>query len=61
MTIVLVSFGVALGAISLYLGILVGSVLTRKSHEEEIRRLRSMVVAIREELSAWERGERPKK
>lgn len=59
-TVALVAFGVAIGAVSLYLGIVVGSALTHKHHADEVRRLKRMVTAMRDELRAWERGERPK-
>lgn len=52
----LVALGVALGVVSLHLGIVLGSSITRKQNREEIRRLRAMVVSMRAELTAWERG-----
>jgi uncharacterized membrane protein YdjX (TVP38/TMEM64 family) len=59
-TVALVAFGVALGSISLYLGIVVGSRLTRQHHQAEVRRLRGKVRAMSAELDTWRRDTRPR-
>jgi len=55
-TVAVVSFGVALAALSLYAGILVGSAITRKQHQQEIARLRGAVRTMRAELDSRRRG-----